>query len=104
MPSLEWLSTTITLNANGVFWESALARPRRSVRARLRTGITTLALTGKSPPRRGHGRERRREVRADPPQVRGRHGLHLDLVVALPGIDVGEVRCAGRRLSGCSTS
>jgi hypothetical protein len=46
VPSVEWLSTTITLNANGVFCDSALFTASAIVRARFRTGITTLAFTG----------------------------------------------------------
>ena len=44
--SVEWLSTTITLNGNGASWASALCTACITVRSRLRTGMTTDASTG----------------------------------------------------------
>ena len=49
VPSVEWLSTTITLNLPSSFWSSADLTASAMVRTRLRTGIMTDASTGNSP-------------------------------------------------------
>ena len=48
VPSVEWLSTTITLNLNVVSCDSADFIASAIVRTRLRTGIITEATTGKA--------------------------------------------------------
>ncbi len=91
VPSVEWLSTTITLKGKSVRCARALFTASATVRTRFRTGMTTLASTGKGSVRRRNVAKRRGEPGPDPLEMRRRRLLHLLLERPVPGIDVGKV-------------
>ena len=91
VPSVEWLSTTRTLNGKSVSCDSALFTASAIVSFRFRTGMTTEASTGKEPVDCATSLEvMGRQISPDPFQVIREDRLHLLLGGLVSGIDVGK--------------
>lgn len=84
IPSVEWLSMTMTLNGKVVCWFSAERTASLTVRIRLRTGIMTEA-SFKSVRRKVYGTEDRIKISANFLQMVGACLFHFNLYLTVLG-------------------